>query len=585
MNFLLSVLGFWFLARSASAFLSRNIDKNLIFFPPPPRSTTSLSQRKVNRYPTCFRATRLNSEYSVVDEEEEDDDDDDDDFDYADEVPLLESKDLELELGQLRGEPVDNTGLRISNDAPVVDGAVSQKQYGALTPGTVVDIQVGDISLGRKAWKKRRRSGSPLLVPCSVLKVDRKSLLQWNIIYLLQKFGKGSGDGIRMTLSEIAHRHRTHLKSSLATHATALGYSSIQELVESIFSRNIQETTGIQVTEKENSDGSKSVFFETSLSKYKAQKRAAKASLLQFLPENADEKSSDILHHTGRVRNRRDTPAPGENLYRLQMLSAALRVSQEDVDSGRISNGSFHSAFVFDYDLAGDGGSPLLTLSLNSPSRSQFDRIKMNLDSKHVRINEPSHHLSKLSIGDYLEGKVVSRIAGGVLLDCGVGRTTSTGEIFQVLATLKFTDAAMRLRLGDDDIPVFVKAVSKQSGRLIVTMDHSVQGKTAKEMKKASEVEKKLSRLGEQLGGLDRVEDLVGIEMNGIVQAMSQTGDWVYIQPITSDGNDQIPERLPVGIASVPLDMNLDKGDDVRIQLQGIDMDRGQLAIKILSKR
>lgn len=100
-------------------------------------------------------------------------------------------------------------------------------EYAALSPGSAVQIKVGNVTLARKAWKKRRRSGSPLLVPCSVLSMDRKSMVRWNIIYLLQKFGKpldeleeGTvgflSDDIAISMGDINKHYSSHLGTSLA---------------------------------------------------------------------------------------------------------------------------------------------------------------------------------------------------------------------------------------------------------------------------------------------------------------------------------------------------------------------------------
>ena len=40
-----------------------------------------------------------------------------------------------------------------------------------LLPGQSVRIQIGDVAASRKAWKKRRRNSSPILIPASVLYV------------------------------------------------------------------------------------------------------------------------------------------------------------------------------------------------------------------------------------------------------------------------------------------------------------------------------------------------------------------------------------------------------------------------------
>ena len=101
--------------------------------------------------------------------------------------------------------------------------------YAAISPGSEVRIQVGNVELARKAWKKRRRSGSPVLIPCSVLNIDRNSMIVNNILYLIQKFGTPmseskleiqpegyKGKDICLSMSELNQSYRKHLGSSLA---------------------------------------------------------------------------------------------------------------------------------------------------------------------------------------------------------------------------------------------------------------------------------------------------------------------------------------------------------------------------------
>jgi hypothetical protein len=102
-------------------------------------------------------------------------------------------------------------------------------EYAAIFPGSEVRIQVGNVELARKAWKKRRRSGSPVLIPCSVLDLDRTTLVVDNIVYLIQKFGTPmsesklellpegyKGKDICLSMSELNQNYRKHLGSSLA---------------------------------------------------------------------------------------------------------------------------------------------------------------------------------------------------------------------------------------------------------------------------------------------------------------------------------------------------------------------------------
>jgi hypothetical protein len=708
-----------------------------------------------------FGDERSVSEYSV---EEDDDFPDVDEADFAiaaenddaDDDEQEENGDDDEQLLQMEEvqAPVDPDSFVFIPKAKVSPQPSSQStrpksQYAALAPGTVVHIKVGDISLARKAWKKRRRSGSPLLVPCSVLNVDRQSTVRWNLIYLLEKFGTStSGQGIRISLGELGRRSRTHLKTSLKEQAAAMGYASPRELVENLLNKKAQETYGVKlvyinddgiVTSDAGNDDTESnnLALEAPLSRFRAQKRANEAAILQFADKNQHE---DTLQHTGIVRNRRQVTEEDGNMYQLQPLSAALRVNQEDVDTGHIQDGSMHAAVVFTYDSQGDGGAPMLTLSLN-PGRNQVrDRLKIApSDHKYKPILNPKYMLKELKVGDGpIEGKVIRFVKGGALLDCGVGRKVNNRDVpdpVKVFGLLRFKDAVAaasgddkrldfsafvdidvddddaeeedwdeilsiddldldrdlddddkddddeaestqdveddgnaelsseddeafidsedithffttddngsliytdpetgetkmvnnageadeEFEVGDDNgredyriyrdsetaeedsrpkrpafkpstglkskrlnvgdrVEVFVKLVSKQSNQLMVTMNPSVQGMTAKDLKRETGLSKKLSRLAKQLGGMHRIRELQGQECDGVVKATSNAGDWLYVQPNM--------DNLPVGVATVPadLDASLAKGDAVRIQLQGVDEDRGQLAMRILKK-
>lgn len=457
--------------------------------------------------------------------------------------------------------------------------------YAALALGTVLHIQVGDVGLARKAWKKRRRSGSPLLIPCSVLNVDRESAIRWNLIYLVEKFGNSCPSGVRLSFEDLSNRHGTHLKSALTPHATAMGHSSSMELIKSLFNKKSQETYGVKLVEDANGEG----YIQVPQSRLKAQKRASKVPILQF-KEGAQ---SDMLDHTGSVRTRRDEVDADQSIYRIQTLSAALRASQAEIEGGIIFDGSSHTAVICDYDLLGDAGEPLLTLSLNSDGVHLRDRLKIPR-TQQVVIENPRHMLNDLTVGDVLEGEVIRLGKYGAVVDCGVGRPASgSSELVAVTAYLSFHDIAnseegandefesrsqrKRLQIGDS-LRVYVKSVSKQSSQLKVTMDPSIQGKKAKDLKKETLARKKLSRLSDQLGGLERISSLHGEEIKGTVKAMSNTGNWLYVQPTGLD--------LPVGIATLADDddTTFAQGDAVRVRLLGVDETRGQLSMEIVSK-
>lgn len=665
---------------------------------------------------------------------------DGDDTGVTPRVPLGDNeKASEIRLSVSPPNPLEAYVNAKAPEAPVEKNKPAL-EYAALPPGTVVQIQVGDMSLARKAWKKRRRSGSPLLVPCSVLNVDRASTVRWNLIYLLEKFGRGgagSKGGVILSLANLAKRYRTHLKASLAKQATALGFEDPKALVKALFNERVQKSYGIDMMEDESGE----ISLQAPVSRLRAQKRANRSPVLQV----ADDFHEDTLKHTGKVRTRRqDAGEDDSKLYQLQPLSAALRVNQkEDVDAGNIQTGSMHTAVVFDYDAAGDAGAPLITLTLNSAPR---ERLRFGSDGNHKdTIQKPKYMLNDLKSGDGpMKGKVVRFIKGGALIDCGIGRRAGNrpeADIVRVLGLLKFGEAVVEdsgstLQLGwteetdftedetddeqwedilsfddleldedeleddddevdvsemqsdadlatlfnfddeedgeeedithlfttaadgsltytdpetgevqqismdslddddddevldvfgnmstddtddneeeDDDeddgpvlltkrskrniastgggkvrskrlfigdeIEIYVRSVAKQSNQLFFTMRSSIKGKKPKDIKQASGREKKLNRLLKQVGGMGRIHQLHGREMDGVVKATSHTGGWLYVEP----QEDSLPVGIAFGDEASLKEVN--KGDRVRIQLDGIDEARGQLSMKVLSK-
>ncbi|GKZ00805.1 hypothetical protein MPSEU_001032200 [Mayamaea pseudoterrestris] len=657
--------------------------------------------------------------------------------------------------------------------------------YSAFMPGSILNIQVGDVSRARKAWKKRRRSGSPLLVPCSILSVDRASSVTRNLVYLLDKFGQSAGSvqgGIQLDAVELAQRYRSHLKSSLRQEAANLGYEDVNELVKALFSsKQIQDAHGVKLVKKEEADGNSRLLLQAATSRMRAQRRAQTAAVLQFqvaddIENDQDDAAAAALQHTGMVRIRnpkqRSKDSTHSKYYSVRPLSAALRIHPSKANDfsleAAIENGSLHQAAVFDYDPAGDAGSPLLVVALN-PGRSTRDRsqkgdssssddvAKADLDevpstssSKHF-----GYRLDELSVGMELRGTVVRLAKGGALIDCGIRRLRkdkswakcwgrlnfrdavaaqdrssqklhtecnhdeeeeefgdddwsddedegaeemlselnfdaadfdedgeesedithlfqenddgsltfanpdtgetemlmteddddledvthlfehgndgsltfmdpATGEKHVVYAegddadithmfeqnddgTLSYkgtgtreanddadTDETLKVRSHitasakalprpqflkvGDEVDVFVKSVSKNSGQFSLTMDASTQDKSPQDLKRESEVTKRLSRLSKQLGGLDQIQNLLGKECDGLVKATSNTGDWLYVEPSL--------ENVPIGVAFVSdsIDGPLARGDGVRIQIEGLDEERGQLAMRILRR-
>ena len=190
--------------------------------------------------------------------------------------------------------------------------------------------------------------------------------------------------------------------------------------------------------------------------------------------------------------------------------------------------------------------------------------------------------LSNLSAG---EGPIsasvvaVSSHSNAIFVDCGVGRKRGKkygGGTTKVLGMLRFEDIEGEIDFeAGDEIDVFIKAVSPQSGRFMVTQDSSIKSKTQKDLKMEKEADKRKERLSNKCS--QDITSLVGNEYDGIVKAKSKSGDWYYVPP---DGVD-----LPVGIASIMdgKDVSYSSGDSVRVRVEGIDEKRGQLSLTMLN--
>ena len=142
-----------------------------------------------------------------------------------------------------------------------------------------------------------------------------------------------------------------------------------------------------------------------------------------------------------------------------------------------------------------------------------------------------------------------------------------------------------------DDIQVYIKTVSPQSGRFMVTLDESIKNKKAKEIKLEKQADKRMERLAKQISYED-IEAIVGNVYDGVVKAKSKTGNLYYVQPCVdeveeSDGDSCTPS-MPVGVATFESESESDGkdsyavGDHVRIRLEGIDEKRGQLALTLV---
>jgi hypothetical protein len=217
--------------------------------------------------------------------------------------------------------------------------------------------------------------------------------------------------------------------------ANALSYESNHDMIKELFNKKIQESYGVRLIERDDE-----LLLKAPISRQKAHKRTAKTPVLQFrLPKEGDQGDADTLTHTGYLRSRKENS--DDRSYHFLPLSAALRVTQkDDVDTGRVEEGSIHPAVVFDYDIMGDGGSPLLTLSLNP--RGTRDTLKVKPDRRYMPIDQPRCTLDQLSAGEGpYRAKVVQFLPGRALVDMDVGRKVSSEGMVKVLGTLRFQDS------------------------------------------------------------------------------------------------------------------------------------------------
>jgi hypothetical protein len=218
-------------------------------------------------------------------------------------------------------------------------------------------------------------------------------------------------------------------------------------MIVALFNKKAQESYGVRLVEDKEGELS----LKAPISRFKAQKRAVGTPVLQFRKHRkGDHGSRETMTHTGHIRAK--TVTSDEVAFGFLPLSAALRVSQiDDLDSGRVEEGNVHPAVVFDYDAAGDGGSPLLTLSLNP--RGLREGLKIKPDKKYTPIEHPEHFFDELSVGDGpYKARVVQILPGKALIDFEVGRKVSSEGFVKVLGGLRFQDSVEIVKDSTTDI-------------------------------------------------------------------------------------------------------------------------------------
>ena len=516
------------------------------------------------------------------------------------------------------------------SDAPSSSINTNSDELALLLPGQTLRIQIGDITASRKAWKKRRRNASPILIPCSILGMNREWMVRYNVMTLLHQIGEENsqvtnGSIIGATVGKIGRAYKQRLHCDLKSHATALGYDTVESLLQSLFDARITAEYGISTFIEPQHNN---LMVTSSLTRRQARSFSSSAGLVHFRPETKED-GYDLLQdnskmiHTGLADVRLSSSIGKRPKFTTESLGAALRVSPYDEAAQKYQPGDELNAFVYSYDTQGDNESPLLVLSADDPrgkgvalggtgtfgtSTRVFKRSSGGAAAEGSggnNLKEDSsieRELTSLRVGDgpYDATVVaVSSHSNAAFVDCGVGRKRGKkygGGIKKVLGMLRFEDIItndeedMAIEAGDD-IQVYIKTVSPQSGRFMVTLDESIKNKKAKEIKLEKQADKRMERLAKQISHED-IEALVGNIYDGVVKAKSKTGNLYYVQPCLdevgeSDGDSCTPS-MPVGVATFESESESDGkdsyavGDHVRIRLEGIDEKRGQLALTLV---
>lgn len=486
------------------------------------------------------------------------------------------------------------------SDSTVADEADNSSELALLLPGETLRIQIGDVSASRKAWKKRRRNSSPILIPCSILGINREWMVRWNVMTLLHQVGEESpaADGaVAVSSGKLGRAYKKRLGGDLQAHADALGYESVESLLQALFDERIQAEYGVS-TFVEPTHGN--LMLMTALTRRQARNFSKSAGMVQFRPEVDDNQK---MIHTGLASVRLSSSIGRMPKFTQEVLGAALRVSPYDEAAEKYQQGDEFNAFVYAYEGAGDNESPLLVLTADDPrgkgtalggtgTFGSSTRVFKRRNNKGGNFQHDTYEreLSNLTSG---EGPIsanvvaVSSHSNAVFVDCGVGRKRGKkygGGTTKVLGMLRLEDieGEMDFEAGDE-IDVYIKAVSPQSGRFMVTQDSSIKNKKQKDLKMEKQADKRKDKLSSKLS-VD-ITSVIGNEYDGVVKAQSKNGNWCYVQPIVGEGEGF---DLPVGVASIILegqdnDTSYSSGDSVRVRVEGIDEKRGQLSLTLLN--
>jgi hypothetical protein len=343
--------------------------------------------------------------------------------------------------------------------SPNEDNNNPSPESASLLPGQILTIRVGDTSLARKAWKKRRRSFSPILVPCTITSINRNLMVKNNIINILHRFGKtntNTNNGVVLTVGAMVKLYKHRLGGNLLQHCKALGYDTIVAYLKDVFDEKEVKESGvslIRIGEKNE------LALVSSLSMRLARDTAYKAEFVQFVVEE-DDSGGNMIHSgtTFQISNDKEKYQTIASLSSstIQPLSAALRIAHDDEISNRVTTGLECNAFVHSYEIEGDNGSPLLICSIDPPReqiRDQMKRrayVRRQMSNSNIQLTlggfGKNYDLKDLKTGDGPFQATVVRVskrAGAAFVDLGVSRQKGKkygGGKARVLGMLRFHD-------------------------------------------------------------------------------------------------------------------------------------------------
>jgi hypothetical protein len=379
-------------------------------------------------------------------------------------LPVMSMSEVETETSMSSNPDEDN-----ENNEP-------KPECASLLPGQVVTIRIGDTSLARKAWKKRRRSGSPILVPCTIMGMNRDLMVKYNLINLLHRFGRSSqgnsnNNGVVLTVGALVKLYKYRLGGDLLQHAKAFGYGTIVAYLRSVFDQEFAEESGIKII---RTGAKNELALASSLSIRVARESAYDAEFVQFIvSDNGDD--NRMLHSgtTFQIANNKEkyNTIAAMDSSTIQPLSAAVRIAHADEVSNRLTSGMECNAFLHSYDINGDNGSPLLICSIDPPQtqirnqvkRRSYVRRQMSKSNSDIELmksldGEASLDLKDLHAGDGPFQATVVRVSersGAAFVDLGVSRQKGKkhgGGKARILGMLRFEDAAEGTNSHDENV-------------------------------------------------------------------------------------------------------------------------------------